>query len=450
METLQVQFSGWLGYLDRWAVSWQIAFILCVVIATAFIRRYVQFTDKISIPAVLLGPLTLLGPGLLLWIAQIPSGIITQTGLCWALLSVLNWIESRLKIKNPKNQFAFWLGRIVRPMILISFIIYFIERLSSISAISLISLGNIFNTELLIGNIFLLAIGIYLILATSQTLAGIAAYLMQFALRTSDRNRKVLQPLFRYLIVTFGLVILAFWAGFDSSAFLVIYGTIGIGLGFGLKEPFLNLVTGIWLLLEGDIKPGEILMIENDACRVKSLGLRATTLRRQRDEAELFIPNQILFSTQAESFTAGSNDRRESIMVGTAYHHDPQHIIALLEQIAQSHKRILSKPMPQAFTVDFAESSINYKLKFSVRNPLEALSVGSELRQQIWTAFEENNITIPFPQRQLYPMEWPPKDGKTYRLAKDPSGTTTSQDAEAKSNRDEFSELEKPQSDYQT
>ena len=137
-------------------------------------------------------------------------------------------------------------------------------------------------------------------------------------------------------------------------------------------------------------------------------------------------------------------------MVGTAYHHDPQYIIALLEQIAQSHKRILSKPMPQAFTVDFAESSINYKLKFSVRNPLEALSVGSELRQQIWTAFEENNITIPFPQRQLYPMEWPPKDGKTYRLAKDPSGTTTSQDAEAKSKRDEFSELEKPHSDDQT
>ena len=60
--------------------------------------------------------------------------------------------------------------------------------------------------------------------------------------------------------------------------------------------------------------------------------------------------------------------------------------------------------------MDFAESSITYKLRFSVRNPLEALNVGSELRQQIWTAFEENDITIPFPQRQVYPMEWPPKN----------------------------------------
>ena len=74
---------------------------------------------------------------------------------------------------------------------------------------------------------------------------------------------------------------------------------------------------------------------------------------------------------------------------------------------------MLVKPPAQAFTIDFADSSITYILKFSVRNPLDALTVSSELRQQIWTAFEENDITIPFPQRQVYPMEWPPKDKKT-------------------------------------
>ena len=114
-------------------------------------------------------------------------------------------------------------------------------------------------------------------------------------------------------------------------------------------------------------------------------------------------------------FTVGDNDRRESIVVGVAYHHDPQQIIGLLEEIAKSHKRVLIKPGPEAFTIDFADSSITYKPKFSVRNPYEALKVGSELRQQIWTAFENNDITIPFPQRQVYPMEWPPKDKKMLR-----------------------------------
>ena len=85
----------------------------------------------------------------------------------------------------------------------------------------------------------------------------------------------------------------------------------------------------------------------------------------------------------------------------------------MLEQIAQDDRSVLVKPPAQAFTIDFADSSITYILKFSVRNPLDALTVSSELRQQIWTAFEENDITIPFPQRQVYPMEWPPKDKKT-------------------------------------
>ena len=66
--------------------------------------------------------------------------------------------------------------------------------------------------------------------------------------------------------------------------------------------------------------------------------------------------------------------------------------------------------------MDFADSSINYKLLFWVRNPLEAFAVGSDLRQAIWTAFEKNGIGIPFPQQQVYPMEWPPSKDETLRI----------------------------------
>ena len=415
MEALQDEILGWLGYLDRWSVSWQIAFILFIAIAIQITPRFIPHFKNNPNLAILFGPLTLLGSGMLLGFAQIPSGIILQVGLFWALISTVNWIESRLKNNAPKSQIASWLSKIVRPAILISAIIYFIERLSSLSSIEIITLGSFSNTNFTIGNTFSLTIGLYLILATSETLAATTSYLTQFILRFDDRTRKLLQPLFRYLIISTGLITLALWAGFNSSTFLVIFGSLSIGLGFGLQQPFSSLVTGIWLMLEGSIKPGEILMIDNEPCRVKQLGLRATSLRRQRDDAELLIPNQTLFQSKAESFTAGENNRRESIVIGAADHHDPQHIIGLLEEIPQFHKRVLRKQMPEAFTVDFAESSITYTLKFSVRNPLEALKVGSELRQQIWTAFEDNNITIPFPQRQVYPMEWPPKDKKTLR-----------------------------------
>jgi len=413
MEALQTEIVGWLGYLDRWSVSWQIAFILVVAISVAFTRRTTTLFNNNQPLANLVGPLTLVGTGMLLGIVPIPSGIVLQVGLFWALFNTVSWIESKLKINNRKNQLAALLSKIAKPAILVWAITYFIARLSSLSAISIVGIGNFSNTEFAIGNTFLLVTGLYLILVTSQTLAAFTAYVIQLILKYDDRTRKLLQPLFQYLIIACGVVALALWANFDSSTLLVIFGSLSIGLGLGLQQPVLNFVTGIWLLLEGSIKPGEVLMIDNEPCLVKKLGLRVIYLSRQRDDAELLIPNQILFQTKAESFTVGENYRRETIEIGAAYHHDPQQIIGLLEVIAQSHERVLKRPMPKAFTIDFADSSITYILKFSVRNPLDALTVSSELRQQIWTAFEENDITIPFPQRQVYPMEWPPKDKKT-------------------------------------
>ena len=149
-------------------------------------------------------------------------------------------------------------------------------------------------------------------------------------------------------------------------------------------------------------------MINGDPCTVRKLGLRATQLRRGRDGAELLIPNQNFFTQEAESYTAEETSRRDAVVVGAAYHHEPSQVIAVLEEVARQHEKVLEYPLPQAFTVDFADSSINYKLLFWVRNPLEAFAVGSDLRQAIWTAFDKNGIGIPFPQQQVYPMEWPP------------------------------------------
>lgn len=413
METLQGEIFSWLGYLDRWSVSWQVAFILFVALTAPLTRRFAPLLKTNQNFSILLGPLTLLSTGLLLFFAQIPSLIVVQAGLFWALINAVQWIESRIKINDPKSELASWLGKIVRPAIFTWAVIYFIQRLSSLPNINLTSLGNFSGTEFSIETVFIITVGFYLIVAANKILATFVAHLIQFLLRFDNRTRKLLFPLFRYISISAGLIVLALWAGFDSSTFLVIFGSLSFGLGFGLKETLSNFVTGIWLILEGAIKPGEVLMIDNEACWVKHLGLRAITLKRQRDDAELIIPNQTLFETKTEVFTAGENDRRESIVVGAAYHHDPHHVIGLLEKIAQAHKRVLDKPMPEAYTTDFADSSITYVLKFSVRSPLEALNVASELRQQIWTAFEENDITIPFPQRQVYPMEWPPKDNKT-------------------------------------
>jgi small-conductance mechanosensitive channel len=218
-------------------------------------------------------------------------------------------------------------------------------------------------------------------------------------------------------VIIIGVIAVAYYIGIDGTAFIAIAGGLSVGIGFGIKEIVSNFISGIWLLFEGSVRPGEILMINGDPCTVRNLRLRATQLKRGRDGAELLIPNQTFFTTEATSFTATETSRRDSVVVGAAYDHDPDIIVELLKTIAKEHKKVLEYPPINAFVIDFADSSINYKLCFWVANPLDSFEVGSDLRRTIWKQFEKKGITIPFPQRQVYPMEWPPSLQQSHHSA---------------------------------
>lgn len=408
MNNLLFEISSWSGYLDRAAVTWQLLLITCALIIDGFIRKKLGTNNAVLITRQAIGPLALLGISLLLGVASIPTGITIRFGWIWALWNLLLWAELKLIQRNPKDQKARWLRRLARPATLVVVLLYCIDRLSSLSSIALINVGTLLNSQLAIGSLFSSLIVLYLILIASAPIAFLIAWLSQVALKISHQSRHAIEIIVRYLLISFGLLAVALQAGFNATALLTISAGLSVGLGFGIKEIFANLISGIWLLFEGSIRPGEVLMIKGEPCRVNRLGLRATHLSRQRDDAELLIPNQTFFTQDAESFTAGENFRRDEVVVGAAYHHEPQQVITLLEQVACQHPRVLRHPGPKAFAIDFAESSINYRLKYSVLDPLDARTVSSDLRQEIWTAFNNNGIGIPFPQRQVYPMEWPP------------------------------------------
>ena len=231
-------------------------------------------------------------------------------------------------------------------------------------------------------------------------------------------GQRALEVILQYSVIGIGVMGVAYYIGINGTALVAVAGGLSVGIGFGVKEIISNFISSLWLLFEGSVRPGEILMINGDPCTVRKLGLRATQLRQGRDGAELLIPNQNFFTQEAESYTAEEISRRDAVVVGAAYHHEPRRVIAILEAVAQQHDKVLAYPPPAAFTVDFADSSINYKLLFWVRNPLDAFAVGSDLRQAIWTAFDHNGIGIPFPQRQVYPMEWPPSKEETLRVGR--------------------------------
>ena len=417
IEALSRELITWLGYLQRTAVLMQVAIVVIAVIAD----KRARWTRKLH-SEFLVSVSHLITPGLLIllgmvmkWIG-VPGGYLQYLALIWLIWRLIKPTNLLLKRRFPKLPVEQLDQALFRPVLVVFTVISFFQILGSRESLSIIELGEVFGVTLTVGKLLTALVITYLITAYARRPAALVAWLGGFFLGLKPQRQRALEVIVQYSVIAIGVMGVAYYVGINGTALVAVAGGLSVGIGFGIKEIISNFISSLWLLFEGSVRPGEILMINGDPCTVRKLGLRATQLRRGRDGAELLIPNQNFFTQEAESYTAEETSRRDAVMVGAAYHHEPSQVIAILEAVAKDHVKVLPYPAPGAFTVDFADSSINYKLLFWVRNPLEAFAVGSDLRQEIWTAFEKNGIGIPFPQQQVYPMEWPPSKDETLRI----------------------------------
>jgi small-conductance mechanosensitive channel len=239
------------------------------------------------------------------------------------------------------------------------------------------------------------------------------AWLLQRALVMSDGSRRAVAVILRYMAVGGGLFWVANHLGLNATAILTIAGGLSVGIGFGIKEVFSNFISGLWLLLEGSVRPGDVLFVDGDPCEVRSLGLRAAVLWRDRDNAELVIPNQTFFTAPTTTYTGSDRLRRSQVLVGAAYRHDPAMVVALLEATAREVPGVLADPPPRGLVLSYGDSAIQYALRFWIANPMNNISICSAVNTAVWEAFRHEGIEIPFPQRVQYSVSGSPhQDGQ--------------------------------------
>jgi len=219
-----------------------------------------------------------------------------------------------------------------------------------------------------------------------------------------------LTPSFQVLsskLLRIGLAVVAFLfalsiVGIDLTAFAVLGGAVGVGLGFGLQKIFANLVSGFILLADKSIKPGDVIVVGTDYGRVDSLGARYVSVLT-RDGIEHLIPNEELITTKVENWSHSNNLLRLHKMVGIHYKADVRHAMALCFEAMADTPRILKDPKPSCLLRDFADSSVNIEMRFWVNDPMNGrANVTSELLLCVWDKFHEHDIEIPYPQRDLH------------------------------------------------
>lgn len=332
------------------------------------------------------------------WITGILS---TAIDLLWVYLFYRIFLIG-LCLFFPIDQVKEYKFYFFRPL----FILYILREVLSlfldINQLLKVVVINLFDSPVTLGEILISTVGLYLWIVAVSILQYIVLQIIVDQSNLSSGAFHASLILIRYFLIGLGVVVIIGYVGFNPTAFAAITGGLSVGIGFGLKEIFSDFVSGIFLLFEGSLRPGDIIEIGGESTEVKKVSIRATTVQVLKDNSEKIIPNQLFFTQELKTMTGSDHRVRRSLTVGTSYNSNPQEVIKILLEIVDQHPEVLNDPAPLVYLINFGESSLDFEMTVWLEHPIIGKRVISELACQIWKTFAEKNIEIPYPQRDLH------------------------------------------------
>ena len=215
-------------------------------------------------------------------------------------------------------------------------------------------------------------------------------------------------------VIRIVLIALAVYFGFlawniEVTAWLASAGIVGIALGLAARDTLSNVFAGVSIVADSPYKTGDFIILDTgERGVVTHIGLRSTRLLT-RDDVEITIPNGVLGNSKIINEAGGPSEKhRIRIAVGVAYGSDIDHVIATLQKVAADHSEICKTPEPRVRFRLFGESSLDFELLCWIERPIDRGRLHHELNCAVYKAFIENDIEIPFPQRDLHVRSWTP------------------------------------------
>lgn len=208
--------------------------------------------------------------------------------------------------------------------------------------------------------------------------------------------------LFRIAVYAVAVVVGLEAVGIDLTTFAVLSGAIGLGIGFGLQKVFSNLISGLILLMDRSVKPGDVIAIGDTFGWINSLGARYVSVIT-RDGTEHLIPNEELISQRVENWSHSNDLVRLKLDIGIDYESDVRRAMDLAVDAASGVGRVLDDPGPVCRVMEFGADSVNLQLRVWIRDPRSGVvNVTSEVLLGVWDLYREHGISFPFAQRDLH------------------------------------------------
>lgn len=258
------------------------------------------------------------------------------------------------------------------------------------------------------------SLGDVLVFAVSILLTVAAARVTKLILGEQLQDRKGLPrgvgssiaSLSYYALLLLGFLLALSAAGFQVSQLTLIFGALGVGIGFGLQSLVSNFVSGLVLMFERPIQPGDVVEVGTASGRVREVGLRATRIRTF-DGADIVVPNGVLVSNNVVNWTMQDRSRRIEIPVGVAYGSDPERVIAILVEAARAMPGVAAEPPPTALLLEYGDSSLNFSLRAWAHEFDHWHTTRSALMVRVVQVLDGAGIEIPFNQLDLHLRDLP-------------------------------------------
>ena len=209
-----------------------------------------------------------------------------------------------------------------------------------------------------------------------------------------------INQLVKYVIYTFTVIYCFKIVGIDMTIILGGAAALLVGVGLGLQQTFNDFISGIVLLFERSVSVGDVLEFDNTVGVVDKIGLRSSTVHT-RDNVSMIVPNHLLINERVTNWTNLSDNIRFAVQLSVAYGSDTEKVKRLLIEAAREQEKVLQFPEPFVRFNSFGDSSLNFTVYFFSKEYLIIEDIKSDIRLNIDRLFRENNISIPFPQREV-------------------------------------------------
>lgn len=256
-----------------------------------------------------------------------------------------------------------------------------------------------------------LRISVLFVLRTIIVTAGFLwiANLLGHFFETRINATEDLSPSFKVLagkVVKIGLIVVALMmalssTGIDLTALTVFSGAVGVGLGFGLQKVVSNFISGVIILVDRSIKPGDTIELGETFGWIRELRARFVSVIT-RDGREYLIPNEDFITQQVVNWSFSDKLVRLDVEFGVSYDSNPHEITKLAIGAASAIDRVMGSPAPVCWMTAFGSSSLDFKLRFWISDPQAGLTnVRGKVLLKLWDVFKENGVNIPFPHREI-------------------------------------------------